>query len=183
MQSYLRAHAKPVTGICSHAMTRPGLRHASQQARYRDARRSAPISSGRGRSFRRSSRRSGAGSWRRRGRTSRRASGGPFFMIRSWIGSSGSSPCPIRRSSRTKPTSARRSRITEAAKSAFLSGDQSAYVAGIVAILLGAALVFLLFPKKDDEGRLLAAYHSEDAARQMPPGKQLARIAASRRPA
>ena len=53
--------------------------------------------------------------------------------------------------------------ITAAAKSSFLSGDQWAYIAGIVAILLGAVLVFFLFPKKDEEERLLAAYHAEDA--------------------
>jgi MFS family permease len=57
------------------------------------------------------------------------------------------------------------SQITSAAKSAFLSGDQSAYAAGIVAILLGAAVVFFLFPKKDDEERLLAEYHSQDTSR------------------
>ena len=55
--------------------------------------------------------------------------------------------------------------ITEAAKSSFLSGDQSAYVAGIVAILLGAALVFFLFPRKDGEERLLAQYQSADISR------------------
>ena len=49
------------------------------------------------------------------------------------------------------------SQITAAAKTSFLDGDQWAYIAGIVAILLGAALVFFLFPKKDDEERLLAA--------------------------
>jgi hypothetical protein len=38
-------------------------------------------------------------------------------------------------------------------------------VAGIVAILIGAALVFFLFPRHDDEKRLLAAYHAEDATR------------------
>src|SRR5271157_4043619 len=54
------------------------------------------------------------------------------------------------------------SQITAAAKSSFLSGDRSAYAAGIVAILLGAALVFFLFPKKDSEERLLAEYHSQD---------------------
>ena len=54
------------------------------------------------------------------------------------------------------------SQITAAAKSAFLSGDHAAYAAGIVAILLGAALVFFLFPKKDSEERLLAEYHSQD---------------------
>jgi DHA2 family multidrug resistance protein-like MFS transporter len=44
--------------------------------------------------------------------------------------------------------------IMAAAKSSFLQGDQWAYAAGIVAILVGAALVFFLFPKKDDEERL-----------------------------
>ena len=52
--------------------------------------------------------------------------------------------------------------ITAAAKASFLSGDQWAYIAGIVAIALGAALVFFMFPKKDDEQRLLAEYHAED---------------------
>ena len=56
------------------------------------------------------------------------------------------------------------SQITAAAKTAFLQGDQWAYTAGIVAILLGAAIVFFLFPKREDEERLLAGYHAEDAA-------------------
>ena len=37
-------------------------------------------------------------------------------------------------------------------------------MAGIVAILLGATLVFFLFPKQDEEEELLARYHAEDAA-------------------
>src|SRR5215217_5491910 len=49
--------------------------------------------------------------------------------------------------------------ITEAAKASFLDGDQWAYLAGIAAILLGAAIVFVLFPKRDDEVALLARYH------------------------
>jgi len=49
-------------------------------------------------------------------------------------------------------------------------GDQRAYAAGIVAILLGAVLVFFMFPKKDEEERLLAEYHSEDTARLPPQG-------------
>ena len=57
------------------------------------------------------------------------------------------------------------SQITAAAKASFLSGDQWAYTAGIVAIILGAVLVFFMFPKKDDEHRLLAAYHAEDVGR------------------
>jgi MFS transporter, DHA2 family, multidrug resistance protein len=54
--------------------------------------------------------------------------------------------------------------ITAGAKSSFLDGADWAYTAGIVAILLGAVLVFFLFPKKADEERLLAQYHAEDTA-------------------
>jgi DHA2 family multidrug resistance protein-like MFS transporter len=52
--------------------------------------------------------------------------------------------------------------ITAAAKTAFLQGDQWAYLAGIVAVLLGATLVFFMFPKKEEEERLLASYHALD---------------------
>jgi MFS transporter, DHA2 family, multidrug resistance protein len=52
--------------------------------------------------------------------------------------------------------------ITSAAKSSFVDGANWAYIAGIVAILLGAALVFLMFPKRDGEVELLAEYHDED---------------------
>jgi MFS transporter, DHA2 family, multidrug resistance protein len=54
--------------------------------------------------------------------------------------------------------------ITSAAQASFLKGDQWAYTAGIVAVLGGAALVFFLFPRQDEEERLLAAYHEEDIA-------------------
>jgi EmrB/QacA subfamily drug resistance transporter len=54
--------------------------------------------------------------------------------------------------------------ITAAAKVAFLDGDQWAYIAGIVAVLIGAALVYLRFPTRDEELRLLAEYHAIDAA-------------------
>ena len=56
------------------------------------------------------------------------------------------------------------SQITAAAKTAFLDGDQWAYTAGIVAILLGAVIVFFLFPKRDEERTLLAEYHATDSA-------------------
>ena len=56
------------------------------------------------------------------------------------------------------------SEITAAAKSSFLDGADWAYTAGIVAILLGAVLVYFLFPKRDEEDRLLAAYQAEDAS-------------------
>ena len=54
--------------------------------------------------------------------------------------------------------------ITAAARTSFLQGDQWAYLAGIIAVLLGAALVFFFFPKHDDEVAMLAQYHEEDTA-------------------
>jgi DHA2 family multidrug resistance protein-like MFS transporter len=58
--------------------------------------------------------------------------------------------------------------IIAGAKTAFLQGDQWAYLAGIVAVVLGAALVWLKFPKRDEERRLLAAYQAEDAGEPAP---------------
>jgi MFS transporter, DHA2 family, multidrug resistance protein len=54
------------------------------------------------------------------------------------------------------------SQITAAAKASFLAGDQWAYLAGIIAVLLGATLVFFFFPKRDEERKLLAEYHAKD---------------------
>jgi EmrB/QacA subfamily drug resistance transporter len=59
--------------------------------------------------------------------------------------------------------------IVAAAKTSFLQGDEWAYTAGIVAILLGAILVFFLFPRGDDEKRLLERYHDEDVAAEAGP--------------
>ena len=56
--------------------------------------------------------------------------------------------------------------IISAAKASFLDGDQRAYLAGIVAILLGAALVFFMFPRKEQEAALLVQYHQIDIAPQ-----------------
>jgi MFS transporter, DHA2 family, multidrug resistance protein len=53
--------------------------------------------------------------------------------------------------------------IVSAARDSFLEGDRWAYAAGIVAVLIGAVLVFLAFPKRDEEQRLLASYAAEDA--------------------
>jgi MFS transporter, DHA2 family, multidrug resistance protein len=61
--------------------------------------------------------------------------------------------------------------ITAAAKTSFLQGDQWAYLAGIIAVVLGAALVFFCFPRADREQALLAEYQAEDrpaAAAQAP---------------
>jgi len=65
------------------------------------------------------------------------------------------------------PTSMQQS-IIAGAKAAFLHGDQWAYAAGIVAVLLGALLVFLAFPKHEEERQLLARFHAEDTASASP---------------
>jgi MFS transporter, DHA2 family, multidrug resistance protein len=62
--------------------------------------------------------------------------------------------------------------IVAAAKSSFLQGDQWAYIAGIVAILLGATLVFFMFPRKEQEEALLARYAAEDAPEAPAPGDE-----------
>jgi MFS transporter, DHA2 family, multidrug resistance protein len=54
--------------------------------------------------------------------------------------------------------------IIHGARDSFVKGDRWAYTAGIVAILLGAALVGLLFPHKQREEELLAEYHASDMA-------------------
>ncbi len=57
------------------------------------------------------------------------------------------------------------SQIIAAARESFLDGDRWAYASGIVAILLGAVLVFVFFPRKQGENELLARYHAEDSAK------------------
>ncbi len=52
--------------------------------------------------------------------------------------------------------------IITGAKSSFLVGDRWAYLAGIIAILIGAALVFYKFPKLEEEKKLLSQYYEED---------------------
>ena len=54
--------------------------------------------------------------------------------------------------------------IIAAAKTSFLDGADYAYAAGIIAVLIGAAIVFTRFPRRDEESRLLAEYHASDAA-------------------
>ncbi len=53
--------------------------------------------------------------------------------------------------------------IIAAAKSSFLKGDEWAYGAGALAVVLGGALVFFLFPKREAEERMVAGYAAEDA--------------------
>jgi MFS transporter, DHA2 family, multidrug resistance protein len=54
------------------------------------------------------------------------------------------------------------SKITAAAKAAFLAGDQWAYTAGMAAVVLGAAVVFCWFPHAGEERKLLASYRAQD---------------------
>ena len=53
--------------------------------------------------------------------------------------------------------------IVAGAKGAFLHGDHWAYSAGLIAVVLGAVLVFLCFPAKERELELLAQYAREDS--------------------
>ena len=54
--------------------------------------------------------------------------------------------------------------ITAGAKSSFVSGASWSYGAGMIAIGLGAALIFFLFPDKDAEQQLLREYEAQDTA-------------------
>ncbi len=56
------------------------------------------------------------------------------------------------------------SEIVQAAKSAFLDGADWAYLAGILSIVVGAVIVFFMFPRRDAERALLRRYHEEDTA-------------------
>ena len=53
--------------------------------------------------------------------------------------------------------------IIDAARESFLQGDQWAYLAGVVAVLIGAALVAWKFPRKDAERALIASYEETDS--------------------
>jgi len=56
------------------------------------------------------------------------------------------------------------SAIIAGARSSFVSGSDWSYIAGIVAIVFGAGLIFFMFPGKAAEERLLAEYHAQDSA-------------------
>jgi hypothetical protein len=62
------------------------------------------------------------------------------------------------------------SEIIRAAKTSFLEGADWAYGAGIIAIVLGFAIVFFLFPRRQREQELLADYAAQDA---LPPPELL----------
>lgn len=56
------------------------------------------------------------------------------------------------------------SQIIAAAKTSFLDGARWSYMAAGVAVLIGAAVVAVFFPKHDKESKLLADYRAADAA-------------------
>ena len=53
--------------------------------------------------------------------------------------------------------------IIAGARSSFLDGANWAYTAGLIAVAVGAVLVWFLFPKNEQERQLLAAYLAEDS--------------------
>ena len=54
--------------------------------------------------------------------------------------------------------------IIQAARQSFIDGQDAAYLAGIAAVVLGAVLVFFVFPKHKREQEMLAEFHAEDVA-------------------
>ena len=54
------------------------------------------------------------------------------------------------------------SQITAAAKSSFLDGGDWAYVGAMIAIVVGMALVYVFYPRKEREQELRAGYHAAD---------------------
>jgi len=58
--------------------------------------------------------------------------------------------------------------ITAAARASFLAGDQWAYIAGIVAVLVGGVLVFFFFPRQAEEEALLAEFQRQDSMGTVP---------------
>ena len=53
--------------------------------------------------------------------------------------------------------------IAAAARQSFLDGGDWAYTAGLIAIVLGALLVFFMFPRFEAEKQMLARFHEEDS--------------------
>ncbi|MFK0011380.1 MFS transporter [Streptomyces sp. NPDC091027] len=58
--------------------------------------------------------------------------------------------------------------IIGAARESFLHGDDTAYTVGLIAIALGALLIFFMFPHRDAERELLRRYYTEDSASAAP---------------
>jgi hypothetical protein len=55
--------------------------------------------------------------------------------------------------------------IISAAKESFIHGQHWAYASGVIAVVLGALVVGVFFPKRPGEVALLASYQRKDAGR------------------
>jgi hypothetical protein len=64
--------------------------------------------------------------------------------------------------------------IISAAKTSFLHGQHWAYGAGAIAVAIGVTLVFVRFPKKEQELELFASYDAESAPEQTATGARSA---------
>jgi MFS transporter, DHA2 family, multidrug resistance protein len=53
------------------------------------------------------------------------------------------------------------SKIIAAAKTSFLHGQHWAYLAGIIAVVIGAVIMHFFFPKHEEEKKLLAGYEAD----------------------
>jgi DHA2 family multidrug resistance protein-like MFS transporter len=54
--------------------------------------------------------------------------------------------------------------IIHAARESFLQGGDETYLAGMAAIALGIAVIFFLFPRRDEETEMVERFHAEDTA-------------------
>jgi hypothetical protein len=61
------------------------------------------------------------------------------------------------RSKRKRKSNPRKAEVNATVKVAILLSDQNAYIAGIIAILIGATLMFFFFPKHKQERKVLHA--------------------------
>ena len=59
--------------------------------------------------------------------------------------------------------------VISAAQSSVLDGDQLAHLAGLVAVVIGGALTYFVFPNKEDEEKMRLAFHAEDEAESTDP--------------
>jgi hypothetical protein len=66
------------------------------------------------------------------------------------------------------------SQITAAAKTSFLQGSDEAYIAGLIAIVIGAGLTFAFFPKKAAEDKLHADFAAQDGPAAESAGSEVA---------
>ncbi len=62
------------------------------------------------------------------------------------------------------------SKIISSAKTSFIHGQHWAYVAGIIAVVVGALIMYLFFPKPEREQELLASYQAGRARASAQPG-------------